>query len=346
MRSLGYSTGAISPGNISEALDILSSEGIDVAELAALRTAELPDLFASLDRVRNDGFTRVSIHAPVDMDANDEEAFINGITRETPTDWLVIVHPYAIIDFAKWKGLGSRLCIENTDKRKTCGATATDLEAAFKSLPEASLCLDLGHAHQVDVTMTEAFLMIRAFGSRIKELHVSEVTSESRHVRLSRSTITAFQEVLQGIPKTAAIILETPVKRADILAELQKVELAFGVGEDLATETRALLSSSNFSGAFVLAVNALQSALGDQLGDSLLGPTSDDLYRILARISESLALETIDKPYFEWLLRTRNAILHFGDVITESIVKSSISRMERVLIGMSRGKASGRGGAS
>jgi len=109
MRSLGYSTGAISPGNISEALDILSSEGIDVAELAALRTAELPDLFASLDRVRNDGFTRVSIHAPVDMDANDEEAFINGITRETPTDWLVIVHPYAIIDFAKWKGLGSRL---------------------------------------------------------------------------------------------------------------------------------------------------------------------------------------------------------------------------------------------
>jgi hypothetical protein len=68
----------------------------------------------------------------------------------------MIVHPDAMHIPAKWARFGDLLCIENMDKRKPIGQTVTDLADIFEALPRASLCFDIGHARQVDPTMSDA----------------------------------------------------------------------------------------------------------------------------------------------------------------------------------------------
>ena len=141
----------------------------------------------------------------------------------------MIVHPDAIRDFSIWREFGKLLCIENMDKRKPIGRTAKELGKIFSELPEASLCFDIGHARQCDPTMTEAYLILREFGSKLCQVHVSEVSTSSKHDRLSYTSMLAFQEVAHLIPENIPLILETPVSSEGMEAEMAYVREALPV---------------------------------------------------------------------------------------------------------------------
>src|SRR5258707_7181853 len=107
----------------------------------------------------------------------------------------IVIHADAIRNFVLWNSCGPLLLIENMDKRNICGRTERELSDIFARLPEAGLCFDIGHCRQVDPTMNEAYLILRAFGDRLRQLHVSEVNSRSTHDPLSSAAIDAFRAV-------------------------------------------------------------------------------------------------------------------------------------------------------
>jgi sugar phosphate isomerase/epimerase len=127
--------------------------------------------------------------------------------------------------------LGGLLCIENMDKRKTIGRTALELTEVFKRVPDACFCFDIGHAKQVDSTMTEAYFILKQFGPRLRQVHVSEVNTRSKHDPLSVASILAFQEVADLIPENVPLILETPVPEEQIGFELDRAAEALPIHE-------------------------------------------------------------------------------------------------------------------
>jgi hypothetical protein len=68
--------------------------------------------------------------------------------------------------------------------------------------------------------MTDAFEMLTAFGSRLVQVHVSEVDSESHHEPVSYGTILAFNRVSGLIPEHVPIIVESRVPQEKINAEV------------------------------------------------------------------------------------------------------------------------------
>jgi hypothetical protein len=125
-----------------------------------------------------------------------------------------------------WQRLGKNLCLENMDKRKPVGQTARDLADLFETLPEACLCFDIGHARQVDPTMSEASEILGCFGPRIRQLHVSEVNAQSKHDCLSLESIMAIQKVSHLVPKNIPVILESRVEESAILDEIESAGAA------------------------------------------------------------------------------------------------------------------------
>jgi hypothetical protein len=123
------------------------------------------------------------------------------------------------------------LCVENMDKRKPIGRTANELESVFDQLPEASLCFDIGHARQVDSTMTEAYFILKRFSRRLRQVHLSEVNTRSKHDRLSYASVLAFREVAPLIPEDVPIILETPVSEDQLASEVQQATEALPLAE-------------------------------------------------------------------------------------------------------------------
>jgi hypothetical protein len=140
----------------------------------------------------------------------------------------VVVHPDVMSHRDAWAGFGKALFIENMDKRKHTGRRVRELAPLFRDYPEAKLCFDIGHVRQVDPTMTEARLILEAFGDRLAEVHISEVNTSSRHDPLSLSAINAFQSVAHLIPEHVPIVLETLIDQgeSDELSEIAKARRA------------------------------------------------------------------------------------------------------------------------
>ena len=226
MRPIGFSTGALAYADFRRGLGMVSNKGLDSIELSALRQNELAPLLDALPTLDLSGFEYVSIHAPSQYAPAWEEELCARLHAEAWRRWPVVVHPDAINNFALWRQLGALVCIENMDKRKPIGRTANELAHIFGQLPEAALCFDIGHARQIDLTMTEAYLILREFGSRLTQVHVSEVNTRSKHDPLSYSSIVAFQEVSRLIPAHVPLILETPVSEEEMESEIAKVREA------------------------------------------------------------------------------------------------------------------------
>ncbi len=209
MRPIGFSTGAVAKGDFRSALRQLRRHGVRVVELSALRVGELAPLVQSLDHLDLSGFDFVSFHAPSRFPTADEPHVIDRlrcvVTRGIP----VVVHPDVISTLEAWQSMGSSLFLENMDKRNRVGRTARDLKNLFECFPAAGFCLDLGHARQIDPTMVEARLMLENFRDRLREVHLSDVNTSSRHDALSAYAISAFRSVAKLIPERAPIILET-----------------------------------------------------------------------------------------------------------------------------------------
>ena len=229
MRAIGFSTGALAYADFEKALAMLQSTKIDVVELSALREVELAPLIAALAALDLSQFAYISVHAPSLFPTDREPQIIDMLHTIAAREWPVIVHPDTIHDHKRWRQLGSAVCIENMDKRKPIGRSADELKRVFDLIPDASFCFDIGHARQFDSTMTEAYLLLTAFGSKLRQVHVSEVGTNSKHDVISSASVLAFREVAHLIPVNVPLILETPTAPQNLMAEIERVREALPI---------------------------------------------------------------------------------------------------------------------
>ncbi|HEX5446063.1 MAG TPA: TIM barrel protein [Pirellulales bacterium] len=220
---VGFSTGSLALGNVRLGLQMVEGHATAAVELSALREEELVPLVESLDDLDLTGFRYISLHAPSKLRSMSEIEVARLLCPVAERGWPIVVHPDVIGSFDPWRTLGDRLCIENMDKRKPTGRTAGELAAFFRELPDATLCFDIGHARQIDPTMCEADAILRKFGGRLQQVHLSLVNSQGGHEPLNYEAMLAFRRVSHLLPENVPIILETPVRAAGIEKELKKV---------------------------------------------------------------------------------------------------------------------------
>lgn len=230
---IGFSTGSLAKGNYELALNMIWQHApIQAIELSALRENELPNLIKDLPvllkRLRP-RFKYISVHAPSKLLLLSELELVEILLQFLPHDIPVIVHPNVITDFHAWRKLGSILCIENMDKRKPIGRTTSDLISIFNELPEACFCLDLAHAKQVDPTMVECVSMIRNFKNRLKQFHLSDVTSNSNHISMNVSAIESYKKISNILPKNIPVIIESPVTNVYLEKEYMHASSLFSM---------------------------------------------------------------------------------------------------------------------
>ena len=224
MTTIGFSTGAIARDDFAAALNLLESTNTSAVELSALRAPELPPLLAALPGLLprlNQRYQYVSFHAPTKF--NDEQSLVQQLMVIADLGLNIIVHPDTIGDFHHWRGLGSRLCLENMDSRKPIGRTAEELEPFFEMLPEARLCLDLAHARQIDSSMNQAVRILRRFANRLAQFHISEINSKGAHFPMSFAAIRAYQPFASIMSRTP-VIIESMVGRHEIVQEIAATE--------------------------------------------------------------------------------------------------------------------------
>lgn len=226
MRTIGFSTGALAYADFRRGLRIVRSHALGAVELSALREHELQPLVEALDTLDLADVEYVSVHVPSRFSKGSETSIVSLLERVADRGWPLILHPDAIFEAALWRRFGSLLCVENMDKRKATGRSARELAHWFEQLPEASFCFDLGHARQCDPTMIEAHLLLKQFGDRLRQLHVSEVATSSKHGRLSWGAIEAFRRLAPRIPEDVPVILESPVDETEVAEEVERARRA------------------------------------------------------------------------------------------------------------------------
>lgn len=221
MVQIGFSTGSLAYGDFRRALDILRGHPINAVELSALRFQELKPLLENLDSLDLSQFKYISVHAPSAFTRSQEKQITSELGCLTERRWPIILHADAIIDYDLWKPFGSQIAVENMDKRKTKGRTVEELTLTLDRLPDASICLDLGHARQVDRTMTDAYFLLKDFKTRIVQIHISEVNTTSHHDPLSWGAVFSFQKIARWIPSNVPIIVESVVAEDKIEAQVE-----------------------------------------------------------------------------------------------------------------------------
>ncbi len=227
MRLMGFSSGALATGDFMRGVELQRRfESIGAVELSALREGELRPLVACAASLDVNRFPYVSFHAPSAFKTVREYEVVELLSK-LPGSWPLVVHPDLIRDASIWRSLGSRLCLKNMDLRKATGRTVVELIDSFDQLPEAGFCLDLGHARQVDPTMSIAIEMLAEFGPRLRQLHVSEVGTFGEHRRIGFLAKAAFRRVVRYVPSDVPLILESIVSEEEIAAELDVVREIF-----------------------------------------------------------------------------------------------------------------------
>jgi hypothetical protein len=225
-RPTGFSTGALALSDFARGLDLVREWKLPVVELSALRAAELPPLIEALDALPLVGIPHVSLHVPSRFAPEDEDAILALLESQRHRGWLYITHPDVLYTPERWRAFGPSLCLENMDQRKPIGRTTPEMADVFRRFPDATWCFDIGHARQVDSSMLEAWRLLKAFGPRLRQVHVSEVNSRSKHDRLSRLSIAAFREVAGLIPDEIPLVIESVITAEEIPAELRRVRAA------------------------------------------------------------------------------------------------------------------------
>jgi hypothetical protein len=229
MRSFGFSTGALAFGDFRKGLELLRTTDARAVELSALREHELPSLMDALDELPLQPFDYVSVHAPSRLASTAERDVARMLLRCIDRGVRVVLHPDAIQDPGCWRDFGYLLCVENMDKRKPTGRTAAELQQFFAELPQASLCLDLAHARQIDTTLGVARFILTEFGGeRLAQVHLSELDTRSHHGPLSMAAVHAIRSIAHWIPPVP-VILESVVQESQISDELAMARRCFEV---------------------------------------------------------------------------------------------------------------------
>ena len=230
MRPLGFSTGALAKGDFQRGLMLQRGVSrIRAVELSALRDRELQPLVDAAGSLDLAQFDYVSVHAPSKLGTLAEQEVFE-LLAALPAAWPIVAHPDILRTPSLWRTLGSRLCLENMDDRKTRGRTLPELRELFEEYPEASFCLDVGHARQLDPTMAVALRMLLEFGNRLVQLHVSEVSPRGEHQHVAATTRWAFERIASRVPWECPLIIESMVTAEAIDEEIRAVMLAFPTG--------------------------------------------------------------------------------------------------------------------
>jgi hypothetical protein len=228
MRAYGFSTGAVAKGDFRRALTLLEELPVTALELSALRVHEVEPLSKAVDGLNLERYAFVSVHAPSKYAASAEPEVVRQMSAFSRRGMHIVVHPDAIVDAPLWSNLATSLCIENMDKRKPIGRTAAELDRFFSMFPDAGFCLDIGHARQVDPTMSETRLLLRTYGSRLREIHLSELTTGSKHERLSMATVDAVAPIASLVAPDVPVIIESEIDASDLAGELSMAKTVFG----------------------------------------------------------------------------------------------------------------------
>ena len=243
----GFSTGALERGDYIKALSWMHDQHIESLELSALRYDELEPLVENLDRIDLNGFKYISFHAPSSFPEAKEKRVLELLKNVNKRGWNIIVHPDVIYTPKLWSFLGSRLLIENMDRRKAMGRTAGELADLFKVLPHARLCLDVAHSRQMDTTLTSLLEIIKLFYNRIAEIHMSELDSNYRHRPMSDGAVSAYRKLAKCFHNHTHVIIESMLDKqpADIrMEEFRLAQLALNA-EDASPKNE---SSKVFAG--------------------------------------------------------------------------------------------------
>lgn len=228
MRRFGFSTGALAKGDFRSARACAEVDKSDAIEYSALREDELESLTGYLFEHGTGCYRHVAFHAPSYFKPENEGEIVGLLRRLVEKlGVLIIAHPDAITRFDLWRQLGSHLCIENMDHRKPIGRSADELDVVFRELPEARLCFDIGHAHEMDRSMSLGYEIVRRFGDRIAQIHASEVSDDCEHRPFSASSEVAFARISRMLPATAAVILETVVQPSGAHEQMMKARAIF-----------------------------------------------------------------------------------------------------------------------
>jgi hypothetical protein len=237
-RVIGFSTGAIAKGDFHLALGLLRSAHVTAVELSALREHELLALAPALRDIDLSGFVYVSVHAPTNLNDLHEREVVELLEGAASLGLPIVVHPDTIQSPDLWRPLEPSLLIENMDKRKPVGRTLSELKTIFAVFPRAGFCFDVAHARQVDPTMIESALMLREFSGRLREVHVSGVTTRSIHGLISTAAAFAYSSVADLIPNRVPVILESPVNESMIQDEISFAQQTLSSGfERIRAET-------------------------------------------------------------------------------------------------------------
>jgi hypothetical protein len=231
MRPVGYSTGALARGDFEAGLALSREHKLPVVELSALRVDELEPLVTALPNLPLGTFSYVSLHAPSRFERSLEQSMAECLANVAVLGYPIVMHPDVMFTPEIWRGFGSALCIENMDKRKPVGRNVRELAEIFRMFPDATWCFDIGHARQVDPSMTEASALLRAFGDRLTQVHISEVNTASRHDPVSKNAVMAFQTVAARIAERIPIVLESLIDagQSDIVTEVARAREALAV---------------------------------------------------------------------------------------------------------------------
>jgi hypothetical protein len=223
-KRIGFSTGALERGNYRAALDWLRENKIPNVELSALRLEELEPLVDDLDNLALDQFSYVSFHAPSAFPEEAEPRVVE--LRVVTRRWNVVVHPDVIRNPRLWEACGSRLLLENMDRRKPDARTADELAAWFRKLPEARLCLDVAHARQLDTTLTLLAEILDALPDRLAQVHISELDSHCHHQPMSSSAVKDYRGLAGAWSAGLPVIIESVLDGPRTGMRLQEARLA------------------------------------------------------------------------------------------------------------------------
>lgn len=179
------------------------------AELAALQAREFEGLLAYLALEPALPFRDLSVHAPTKGLRGPDH--LRELLHRLPLGIeTIVVHPDTLGDDDAFAAFGSRVIVENMDARKAFGQTPDELAEVFARLPDAGFCFDIAHAWSLDPSMGLAEALMDRFASRLREVHLSSLSEEGRHIGLTDEHAALFAPLLSRCVDVPWI-LEAPV---------------------------------------------------------------------------------------------------------------------------------------
>jgi xylose isomerase-like TIM barrel protein len=166
-------------------------------ELSSLSEKEIAGLADYLAGEPSLPFRYISVHGPSKDRAMSEPDLVTLLVDLSTKTQAIVMHPDTMDDPSPYRALGRKLVLENMDARRHDGRTVHELARWFAELPEAGFCFDVAHAWSLDETMNIGGELLDAFRARLRHLHVSSLSPDSRHVPLTEEHEALFMPLLQ-----------------------------------------------------------------------------------------------------------------------------------------------------